>query len=471
MEILPKTLFIGPPKLGAALAKNRTDLDFVDFVEDIPKLWEGLENETIDPEIDVLFTIDAFFRPDGNSNDLEHMIAMLSPHCLLIVVQYNPKFENLLRERIRNAASNIKAESSEEDEYFEEDVEYYFISREHPNKGIDDARTAYITNHPESNVSFALQGIDRERYEREKEEARNEAEYKEAVPGVDVISDEGEEELEDRQGKVVAVTSSKGGAGVTTVATLMAGYISHATEVAARKSKEKIEPAKVCIVDLSLRNGQLGFVIGALQPSLLKLYSEGVTYANLQDTKIYSENLKADCIVLPQKPRLANNLPLEFFGDLLELLRRHYDYVILDVPAGFVGIELDLVERLVYPTSDLIVYVTDCSSTSLLSMARWIETVKAPLDRDGMDISVEKLGVVVNDYIPEIGISGEKIAKMSRGLPVITATPSNRKLAIKATNHQTTQAMLKDEAFKDAIGTLAVAVVGEKHPMSTDIFA
>ena len=158
MEILPKTLFIGPPKLGAALAKNRTNLDFVDFVEDIPKLWEGLENETINPEIDVLFTIDAFLTNDGNSNDLEHMIAMLSPHCLLIVVQYNPKFENLLRERIRNAASNIKAESSEEDEYFEEDVEYYFISREHPNKGIDDARTAYITNHPESNVSFALQG-------------------------------------------------------------------------------------------------------------------------------------------------------------------------------------------------------------------------------------------------------------------------------------------------------------------------
>ena len=55
--------------------------------------------------------------------------------------------------------------------------------------------------------------------------------------------------------------------------------------------------------------------------------------------------------------------------------------MILDVPAGFVGIELDLVERLVYPTSDLIVYVTNCSSTSLLSMARWIETVKAPLDR------------------------------------------------------------------------------------------
>ena len=63
----------------------------------------------------------------------------------------------------------------------------------------------------------------------------------------------------------------------------MAGYISHATEVAARKSKEKVEPAKVCIVNLNLRNGQLGFVIGALQPSLLKLYSKGVTYANLQE--------------------------------------------------------------------------------------------------------------------------------------------------------------------------------------------
>lgn len=468
MEILPKTLFVGPPKLGAALAKNRADLDFVEFVEDIPKLWEGLENETIDSEIDVLFTIDSFFQPNGDRNDLEHMIAMLSPHCLFIVVQYNPKFENLLRERIRTAASNIASTSDEEDDYHEEDVEYYFISREHPNKGIDEARTSYITNHPDSNVSFALQGIDRERFEREQEESRRAAEFKEAVPGVDIIEDE-EEEEEDRNGKVVAVTSSKGGTGVTTISALMTAYISHATAVAAKKDKNA-EPAKVCLVDLNLRNGQLGFVIGALQPSVLKMYSEGVTYANLKDTAIYSENLQADCIVLPQKPRLANNLPLEFFGDLLEILKRYYDYVILDVPAGFVGMELDLVERLVYPTADLIVYVTDCSSTSLLSMARWIETVKAPLDKDGMDIPVEKLGVVVNDYIPDIGISGERIAKMSRGLPVITATPSNRKLAIKAINHQSSQAMLKDEAFKDAIGTLAVAVVGERHPMSSGIF-
>src|SRR5699024_12232566 len=100
------------------------------------------------------------------------------------------------------------------------------------------------------------------------------------------------------------------------------------TAVAAKKNKDA-EPAKVCLVDLNLRNGQLGFVIGALQPSVLKMYSEGVTYANLKDTTIYSENLQADCIVLPQKPRLANNLPLEFFGDLLEILKRYYDYVIL----------------------------------------------------------------------------------------------------------------------------------------------
>ena len=41
--------------------------------------------------------------------------------------------------------------------------------------------------------------IDREGVEAQRE-ARKEAKYKEAVPGVDVISDEEEEKLEDRTG-------------------------------------------------------------------------------------------------------------------------------------------------------------------------------------------------------------------------------------------------------------------------------
>lgn len=468
MEILPKTLFVGPRKLGETLAKNRSDLDFVDFVENIPALWDGLEDESIDSEIDMLITIDSFFRPDGKTSDLEHMVATLSPHCLFVMVQYNPKFENLLRERIRTSASNIE-HSEDADDYRSDEVEYYFIPTDAPNKGIDEARSAYISKHPDSNVSFALRGIDRERYEEELERERIENQYKEAVPGVDAISHDEEEEFEDRNGKVIAMTSSKGGTGVTTVSTLLTSYISHATEYAARKDKTA-EAAKVCLVDLNLRNGQLGFVIGALKPSILKMRTEGVSYESLQETLIYSENLGADCIVLPQKPRLASNLPLELFGDVLDLLKRHYDYIILDVPSGFVGLELDLTERLVYPLADLVVYVTDCSSTSLLSMARWIETVKAPLDKDGMNIPVDKLGIVVSDYIPDVGIDGEKIAKLSRGLPIITVIPSNRKLAIKATNHQTVSSMLDDEAFSNAVGTLAIAVVGENHKINKDAF-
>ena len=241
---------------------------------------------------------------------------------------------------------------------------------------------------------------------------------------------------------------------MSTVATMLATYISHSTEKAGNG-------AKVALVDLNLRNGQLGFIIGALKPSILKMRSDGVSKQVLNETVIHSEQLKCDCIVLPQKPRLVESLTLEFFLDTIDLLKKHYDYVVLDIPCSFVGTELDVVEKVAYPSADLIVYVTDCSSTSLLSMARWVETVKSPREKDGMDIPVEKLGVVVNDFIPDVGIDGNKISKLSRGLPIITAIPSNRKLAIKATNQQAIPAILRDESFRESVATLAVAVVDE----------
>lgn len=462
MENKPRSLFVGPKKLGLALQKHRTDLEFVQFCDTITEFWEGLDNETIDTNVDVIFTIDHFFDEKNEVEDLENMVATMSPHCLMIIVQYNPKKENLLRERIRSAALSFDTAGEEE---------FYFISASSPNPGIDEAKSLYIEKHPDSDIAYALRGVDRETFEQEQAERALEKEQtRELKPGEDIAYSPDEEIYDDSEGDgtVIVMTSTKGGTGVSTASTLLATYIAHATEKA--KSGEDGKGAKVCLVDFNLRNGQLGFFIGALKPSIVKLRSEGVTEAVLDETVIYSEKLKCDCLLMPQKPRLVETLTLEFLTDVINLLKKRYDYVIIDVPCSFVGTELDVAEKVAYPKSDLIVYVTDCSSTSLLSMTRWIEIAKSPLEKDGMNIPVEKLGVIVNDYIPDIGIDGDKIAKLSRGLPIITAIPSNRKLAIKAANQQAVSAMLRDETFKESIATLAVAVVGTDFEMSKDLF-
>lgn len=453
MAIAPKTVFIGPANLSKMLEKHREDLNFVANFPNIGSFYDALDSEELSNDIDVIMTIDKLFDPNGKNDDFEHMIAAYSPYCLMIIVQYNPDMEKVIRERVTSMGSVVEEVGNDE---------YYFINPKQPNVGIDKAKSSFINNNPNSQVSYTLQGINLEEMENMKDASTSE---EKEIPGKDVSVDEFDDTP--GNGKIVAITSSKGGVGVTSVTTLLTSYVTYATENAVKENGGK--PVNACVVDLNMRNGQLGFVIGALKPSILKLRSDGINSRVLEDTMIYSEGLKADCLLLPQKPTLSEALTIEFIKDTLDFLKKKYDYIFVDAGSSFVGTELDMIEKVLFPMSDLIVYVTDCSSTSLLSMARWIETVKAPKSQDGMNVDVEKIGVVVNDYIEDINIDGDKIAQLSRGLPVITVIPSNRKLAIKATNHQRIQAILRDNSFKEAYERLAKSVIGTDFVLSNKV--
>lgn len=451
MAIRAKTIFIGPEQLSRMIEKNRPDLEFIATFGSIDAFYDALESGEVSNEVDVIFTLDKSFDPKGHNTEFERMIATYSPFCLFLIIQYNPKVENILRERIDSMESEVRMG----------DAEFYFVSTSSPNPDIDKARSTYINRHPDAQVSLALQGLE------EQEEEALVPEEREVIPGVDNLPGSQEEGGNERLGKVISVTSSKGGSGVTTVATLLSTYIAHAGSNAAKGGKSKAP--KVCLLDLNLRNGQLGFVIGTLRPSIMKLRSDGATPETLRETVVHNDGLKVDCLLLPQKPTIAEALTVEFINDLIDLLKSQYDYVVVDAGTSFVGTESEVARRVIFPVADLIVYVTDCSSTSLLSMARWIETVKAPVSEDGMNVPTDKIGIVVNDFISDLNLSGDQIVKLSRGLPVIASIDSNKRLVIKATNYQRIQAVLKDEGFRDSYRKIAEAIVGGDFEMSNDV--
>lgn len=455
----PRAIFVGPEQLGKMLSIHRQDLDFVSICKDIDALHAGLESGEISNEIEVIITIDKFFDPKDNTENtqFEEMVATFSPYCLMMIIQYNPSVENLLRERIKAAAIAVDEPGNEE---------FYFVSPNKPHPDIDNAKTKFIRNNPDSEISYVLQGLDKDNMPEEEEH--------DFIPGVDNVEfseDEFDEEDDTPgNGKVITITSAKGGVGTTTIATLLTTYISHASYNAAEESKKNGDPLKICLLELNIRNGQLGFIIGSLQPSILKMRSDGVNSATLEETVIKSESLKADCIILPKKSKLSENLTLEFIIDVLEFLKKKYDYIIVDTSYSYVGTEMELLEKVVYPKSDLIVYVTNCSMSSLLSMTRWVESARAPISKDGMNLPMNKVGIVLNDFIKDMNIEGDEVTKLARGQSIITVVPSNKKLAIKATNQHAIPAMLKNDSFRESIKTLAYSIVGEEHPLSQRIF-
>ena len=120
-------------------------------------------------------------------------------------------------------------------------------------------------------------------------------------------------------GQVVTVTSSKGGTGKSTVGITLATYIAKASMESKKKGVED-RPLKVVILDLDIRDGQLGFFTGIMRPSLVDIFDSGVSEESVKRVAQPVKRLGLDVILAPRRARTADEIPTEFFVDLIKQL-------------------------------------------------------------------------------------------------------------------------------------------------------
>lgn len=449
MPAKPRVIYIGPEQIIKALQPSRPDWNFVASVRNIAELWDGLQEGTISNEVEVIITIDLFFREDGSDTQFEQLIATMSPYCLFLVLQYKPEVESSIRERVETSATALSSEVSD----------FYFIKRKGANVSIDQAKHHYIQNSENTLVADRLAG-------RESVQEIPEIEEMEAAKIVEQNAEFFEEVESDFMGKVVSCTSSKGGSGKSTVAITLATYLAHTSQNSVREGLED-RALKVIVLDLDVRDGQIGFLTGALKPTILNMRSNGINDSTLLETVIHSQRLGIDLLLAPKRPRLSDDTPPEFYLELIRFLKKHYDYIILDTSVNYLD---PLLEKVAYPVSDLIVFVTDIVVNSVYSMTRWVQEVTKPKSQQGMGISAKKIGIVVNKSISNVNMSGEKIAGAALGIPVITVIPNNAKLIAHAANLQSMESVLKHVDIKHSIRRLARAVVGKGYTLSDTVF-
>lgn len=446
----PKAIFVGVQQIRDIMAeKIKPEWDFSPAIPDIQSLWNGLENGEIDDESQVLVILDIFFDPTAEDMSFDNLIAMMAPACMVAIVSYKPQYREAIRERV-GAAAYLQGES---------EPNYYFIDKSNPIPSMDAALADYIETSPLADVVSVLAGRE---VVREPEPVREMAPVKPA--GYYDSLDE-EEDDSPYLGQIVAVTSSKGGSGKSSTAITLATYIAHASANSVREGLEE-RPLKVAILDLDVRDGQLGFVTGNSKPTIIQLRFNGISQENIEATAIYSPRLKCDLFLAPKSPRRSEDTPPDFYVELLHNLRKMYDYVILDTSVNYLD---PLLEKVAYPLADQIIFVTDIVVNSVFSMTRWIREVTKPKDEMGMGISKNKIGIVVNKSLSNVAMPGEKIAKSALGIPVITAIPSNPKIVAHAANVQSFEVLLQHQDIYVAIRRLARAIVGKKYQLSNNV--
>ena len=252
-----------------------------------------------------------------------------------------------------------------------------------------------------------------------------------------------------RPGQVtITVTSSKGGSGKSTASILLAGSI-------ARASADAGKPLSVCLIDLDTRDGQVASLIGKFMPTALNIRVQPVwDEERIRRNLVHADGLGIDTLLAPIRPRTADTVGPEFYRTIVRSLQRMYDVIVMDTSVQYLE---PLIAEVALRESDEILFVTTLASTAVQGMARALREITAPLDESGLGIPREKIGIIVNQSVANVGMERDQVLAAGLGVPVVGVVPLATKDVLTATNLNRMYALLDHPMLGPAYNELAKA--------------
>jgi hypothetical protein len=107
--------------------------------------------------------------------------------------------------------------------------------------------------------------------------------------------------------------------------------------------------------------------------------------------------------------------------------------------------------------ADEILIVTTLASTAVQGMARALREITAPLDESGLGIPREKIGIIVNQSVANVGMERDQVLAAGLGVPVVGVIPLATKDVLTATNLNRMYALLDHPLLGPAYNDLARA--------------
>jgi pilus assembly protein CpaE len=206
--------------------------------------------------------------------------------------------------------------------------------------------------------------------------------------------------LQPTTGKLITVTSAKGGVGTTVLTANLAVLLGRRSET-------------VCAYDLNLEHGDLP-VMFDLQPkmSIGDAVREMHTSESFQwDDYLVRHSSGAKVLAAPLKPHEASSVTEELIGEVTAKLRSLHDYVIADLPPSYADLALS-----VYEQSDRLVVVTSPEITSLRRTKELVAVLNS------LGVPDERVLVVLNRIIDVPAIDARRAEAFLRR-PVAVTIP------------------------------------------------
>ncbi len=211
-----------------------------------------------------------------------------------------------------------------------------------------------------------------------------------------------------KKGRMIAVFSSKGGCGTSFIATNIAAATN----------------SRTVLVDLNLQAGDLPLFLGV--ESKYSIADMVEKRSRLDESLIsslvtpYSANLSL--LAAPREADSADEIEPQHVFEVLQRLREHFDYVVLDPQHTFDSITLAALDQ-----SDQIILIVTLDIPAIRSTQRALGIF------DKLGYPRKKICIVVNRWSKQIDLDLRQVEKFL-GEPVVGFVPSDYHTAVSSIN-------------------------------------
>jgi pilus assembly protein CpaE len=209
---------------------------------------------------------------------------------------------------------------------------------------------------------------------------------------------------ETKAGKTILVYSAKGGCGKTTLSTNLAAALA------------ELDVGRVCLVDFNLEFGDVAI---ALQVDPVRTISDALGMQGGLDKHgvaslviTYADRL--DVLLAPTQPADAEFITPTLVGEILELLKETYDFVVIDSPPAFNDVVLKC-----FDVADAYVLLTTLDMLALKNFKITLDTL------DALGYPRSRWRVALNRCDSRVGLTPEDMEQII-GLPITTKLPSTK---------------------------------------------
>ena len=238
--------------------------------------------------------------------------------------------------------------------------------------------------------------------------------------------------------KIISFYSSKGGVGKSVLAVNSAIVLSK--EVA----------KKTLLLDLDLQFGDISMLVNQYnKKTILDIVEDGQldTYENIKPY-IYSYNENLDIVFAPRKPEAAEYIGKESVEKLVEVLKKHYQVIIIDTGVNFNDITLHVLDL-----SETILFVSTMEIVALKNTKLGLGVMES------LGYEKNKVKLIINRFNPNYGISKGEVEVAFKDNIVAMIPEDDKTVCISVNKGQ--PFCDNPKYYKDKIGKILQSLVKE----------